>query len=508
MARWVDRILGPRLRHATADDRRRAGLMVLGAGLVLMLGAAGVALPYIAEGHTLFGVWMLSTMLVSSMAVLTLRWTGNVNLAAHHLIGSLMLTLIGGWVLGGGVHSPLFVTLPAAIVVAFMLGGARIGAIWSGVGLIVMLGCAGYLSAVGPYTWALPEAVAVEKRLFEPIPISIGIFFLVLAFESSRARAFASAEEEKDNAQRAHQSVQLILDNAGQGFLSLDAQGRLQGAGSRIVQEWIGLPEAGGSFAAYVGQVAPATQEAFEMAWEQIEDGFLPLELVVDQLPKHMLARGRHLRLSYRPIVDGEALDRMIVIITDISDQIAREAAETRQKDLMAAFQKAIENRQIFTEFMDESGRMVTDLRQGALHEEIERRRLHTLKGNCSIYGIHGFAALCHDIEERLLERGGMMLSPERAELTDAWQGLDTEIRTFLGEGRTGRIELDAQVYHRHLSRILSGVPHQSLAREARLWSYEAVSDRLAVLAESGQALAQRLGKGDIHIHIDGHGLR
>lgn len=214
----------------------------------------------------------------------------------------------------------------------------------------------------------------------------------------------------------------------------------------------------------------PGMAATFDMAWEQVVDGFLPIELTVDQLPGRVVAGERTLEIQYRPVLHGEELEQMVVILTDITEQVAFEAFEARQRDLLAALGKASDNRRLFLEFLDETTRLVDGLEAGGEPDTVERRRLHTIKGNTVTYGMAGFSSLCHEVEDRVEDNCGAILAPDRGLLGASWRALRAEIERFVCAERAEVVELPSALYERHLTRIQQRVDHRELALDAQLW--------------------------------------
>ena len=51
----------------------------------------------------------------------------------------------------------------------------------------------------------------------------------------------------------------------------------------------------------------------------------------------------------------------------------------------------------------------------------VMRRLVHTLKGNCMIFGVQTVAAVCHEVESAMDESGDQASVAERAAIRDVW---------------------------------------------------------------------------------------
>ena len=71
------------------------------------------------------------------------------------------------------------------------------------------------------------------------------------------------------------------------------------------------------------------------MGLSDLRDGLMPPELVIEQLPRQLVAGDRTLRIQYRPI--GEPVSALLVVVTDVTDELARQRAEQEAAAARAA---------------------------------------------------------------------------------------------------------------------------------------------------------------------------
>lgn len=298
-----------------------------------------------------------------------------------------------------------------------------------------------------------------------------------------------------------------VLDNVGQGFFSLDATGRMSRERSAIVEKWFGTPPEDAAFSTYLGQVAPKSGQWFALAWESVTDGILPLEVALDQLPKRFQVEARHFELDYRPIVSetGE-LERVLVVVSDITALLDRERAEAGERELSRLFSRLIADRAGFLEFFAEARELVDDIVSPATVHADLKRALHTLKGNAGIYGLESLAALCHRMEDAFAERGS--LTPgELSELSQRWLDISGKVRAFVSES-DGRVEIHDEEYEKILRMVERGAPRAQIRQMILEWRLESTESRLSRIAEQATALADRLGKGPIEVRIESNEIK
>jgi HPt (histidine-containing phosphotransfer) domain-containing protein len=159
---------------------------------------------------------------------------------------------------------------------------------------------------------------------------------------------------------------------------------------------------------------------------ERICEGIFSLDSTLEQLPKRITAEGRTYQIKYVPLLVDDRPDRLLLIITDVTEQVARERElqEQRTQREMAALSHLIEtNRAEFDEFFAEAVGLISAL-EAPSEPEAERRTLHTLKDNCAYYGIESFVELCQSVEDALAATGGTMSDEHRIALANGWAAL------------------------------------------------------------------------------------
>ena len=297
-----------------------------------------------------------------------------------------------------------------------------------------------------------------------------------------------------------------VLDHVGQGFFMLDREGRISLERSEILARWLGKAPASLLWADYLSAVSVQTAQCFRVGWEAVVDGFMPLELTLSQLPARLEIAGRCLEIEYRPI-SSEAgdLERTLVVISDRSAEHARERAESAQRDLTRLFERVAADRDAVCDFIAEGHQLLAEI-QTLTDSQSLRRSVHTLKGNASMNGLDGIAALCHELEDRLSVDASVG-QREIAELVQRWQDLMSKIQPLLGK-TSDEVQISVAEYFGTLLAIEQGVPLATLYERLQGWQLEPVALRLSRLGEHASALALRLGKGAVEVRVDAGPVR
>jgi two-component system chemotaxis sensor kinase CheA len=365
------------------------------------------------------------------------------------------------------------------------------------IGLTILLLTIARFAIVRPLGKLVVAANRIERGLASDIEVRSHdeIGQLALAFRSM-ARAINTREERIVARNR---DMRLVLDNVEQGFLTLDLQARHSEERSRVVDEWFGAPEPGAPFWSYLARIDPKAGERFEVGWTLITDNLMPLEASLDLLPKRIQVESRLFELSYRPILKEEALEQLLVVITDVTARIERERALVVERETMSVFKRIMSDRSVFEEFFEEATVLVARIRNSdGLDLPGLQRAVHTLKGSSATYGIESVADLCHTIEYEIGESAGVVSDERKRELRALWARVDRIRAEFSAEpGVTVRRD-----EHRALLQALEARGVMDLAARLASWEFEPASRRLELIGKQIESLARRLGKGEVQVRI------
>jgi HAMP domain-containing protein len=164
-----------------------------------------------------------------------------------------------------------------------------------------------------------------------------------------------------------------VLDHVGQGFLTLDRDGVMSRERSAILERWLGPAGATEHFHAYLGRSAPKVGEWFALNWQAVTDDCLPIELALDQLPKHLPVGARRLDLDYRAILNENAeLERVLVVLSDGTAELERARAEADESVLTRLATRLLADRSGFREFSEEVQALTEKIRAGGQLSELQ----------------------------------------------------------------------------------------------------------------------------------------
>lgn len=316
-------------------------------------------------------------------------------------------------------------------------------------------------------------------------------------------------ERTQEIAQR-NRDMRLVLDNVRQGFLTVDAKCQLSSERSAVVDTWFGSYEPGETFAALLARSDAKFGAWFALSWESVSDGFLPLELALEQLPQRAQLGGRHLAFAYQPISGASGpLEKLLIVVSDITSEVAKSEADAQQRQILTVFERILNDRQGFQDFYEEAKRLATAAFDDAGANWTDfKRHVHTLKGNSALFGLESISQHCHRIEDRLAENDLAGVESELALLREHWSALTQTIDRLLGHQGQETVTLTGQEFDEILRAVVEGAEHADIARKLAELKLEPTQARLGRFAEQARALAKRLEKGDIDVQVDGNGLR
>ncbi len=286
---------------------------------------------------------------------------------------------------------------------------------------------------------------------------------------------------------RRQSDMRLVLDHVEQGLVMIDETGRMAGERTAWFDARFGREARDGeTLFDVLGRTNEAYAGAARAAWEQVVDGFLPLEVALGQVPTTLTSGARTYSLSYRAIGDVPVPHGFLVCVVDVSDAHAAEKADAERRETMSLVEKVLSDRRAFLDFFEEASALVSGIVSEA---PAQRRMLHTLKGNAGVFGLARVAELCHALEER-----DPIPRAELEGLARRWAALTADVERLVGAQRDAfqvdRPALDA------LERAVSlGRSHEEIGARVRDLRLEPLERRLETFAEHAASIARRLEK-------------
>jgi two-component system chemotaxis sensor kinase CheA len=331
---------------------------------------------------------------------------------------------------------------------------------------------------------------------------------LVVANERLEERV---ADRTRELDARNHETS-VVLDNVDQALFTVDSDGKLSRERSAATDRWFPQATPGALLWNLFETIDPQAASWLTLGWDQLHGGCLPRDVALDQLPRSLsdAVNGRSYKVEYRPIgEDTESVARILLVISDVTEAFEVARREAEQKEQMVIFQHVMKDGHEFDEFFTESERLVDGLLKGKVTDlPTAIRSLHTLKGNCGMYGVGSVASLCHDLETKLIDTKKMPDPIDRLQLNDVWSAFARKVRSLTGAVAEDRVEL-ARVELDSLRRtVASGAQPAEVLQLLRRLEREPAERRLSRLADQARRLGLRLGKGEIEVVIEPNDVR
>jgi two-component system chemotaxis sensor kinase CheA len=133
---------------------------------------------------------------------------------------------------------------------------------------------------------------------------------------------------------------------------------------------------------------------------------------------------------------------------------------------------------------------------------------VHTLKGNARFFGLTRLAALCHELEDAMQERGeNTLTTQERGELGASWAALAQRIEPII-HGATAFVEISEEEYGRLLDALVERAPLERVEELVRGLRHEPTEWRLTRARDTLLAICAKLGKTAPKVALDHGDLR
>lgn len=486
------RLLAPSLLRERPEVLRRARLLV---SLLLLTSACNLIFvtPLIARGQWSFALPMLAVLGCYVTGLAVVRAYGSLAVASNFLVGPFLLLVLRYVMNSGGIHA--VGTWPWAVLgvtLAYLLGGRRAGGIWFGL-LCATVMTFGVLDARGHHFPYAPEAGdgATAMGIIMLAVMHVGV---ITVYEGIKDRMLRSLEE---SAAR----TRLVLDNIGDGFLLAGPDGALRGEHSRAVEQWFGAATEQPVWDYLCDDETDRLR--FRLGWEELVADVMPREMLVEQMPARVRRGERTFSVHYR-VVGAERVEAVVVIVRDVTLELAARAAAAERAEHAELFERFARDPDGFRGFLAETRALTAAVRGSA--GELQRRTLHTLKGNASIFGATCLAAWCHQLEDRIAAAE----PADAADFDELARRVEVIEHRFgaLLDTRADRLNVQSPDVDALRAALRAREPLAALEAQLDGWSGEPLRVVLGRMADHARGLARRLGHGEVTVRVDAPHLR
>lgn len=292
--------------------------------------------------------------------------------------------------------------------------------------------------------------------------------------------------------------MRLVFDQVDQGLLVVDLDGTIAPERSAMVETWLGPVPGSAKIVDFIRCFAPSHAKWFGVMWDSLKDELLPIELAASQLPQRFGVGERTFSWSYKPFETDGGGWRVLVIVSDITAQLARERSERDERETMSLLTRALRDRSGFIEVCDEVARLIERIQID--HADVARD-VHTLKGVSAMLALESISNGCHALETAMIDRDDQGITEQRKDLAERWRVLADVLRPFL-IGDHGLSVHEADLAYLETA-VAHAAPPSEVSRIVASWRDERAIDRLRRIADYAKALAIRLGKPGLEVVIE-----
>jgi two-component system, chemotaxis family, sensor kinase CheA len=325
--------------------------------------------------------------------------------------------------------------------------------------------------------------------------------------EAHRTGLEAKVEERTLALKSRNEAMRIVLDNVDQGLTMVGRDGGMDSERSAALGAWFGPSKPGASFGAYLGGEDENTRTRFELAWGELIEDIMPMELNLAQMPSKLERDGRHFTLRFKPMLRDEKIDGALLVVTDVTAELEASAEQEKQREYVAVFERVMQDRDGFLEFAGEVNRLLGNIARGISDEKEMMMAVHTVKGNTAQWGVASVAKIAHVLESNLVELHEMPTQEQLQQMFDAWEAVAHRFRSILGN--TGaRIELTRAELDKLLGEVRTLLPHEEIVGRIERLKHESTSARFERMTRDIKRLAERLGKPAPEIKLEPNDVR
>lgn len=322
---------------------------------------------------------------------------------------------------------------------------------------------------------------------------------LLLNLSSSLESMNNSLEEQVEQRTQAleerKRSIQMMLDNMGDGILSVTLAGDVLPERSRAIEHWFGSESAQETkIWSLLYPHDPEEQFNFELGFEQLASEILPFDVAAAQLPQTLIAGTRTLEMQCRPISDADALTGIVIVIRDITDRLEAARADQDARELQTIVGNMLSDRQGFLLTFEEISNLIYKLASDLEQREL-MHTLHTLKGNCATYGFLSVSRCIHDIETAVLEREDGLDIMEYDAIRMAWNRAIQRISQWMDNSTEQAVEVQNSDLEQLRSSLINRQDHALILTQLERWQYPTLRRIFQRLGGQVTRIARGLGK-------------
>lgn len=307
-----------------------------------------------------------------------------------------------------------------------------------------------------------------------------------------------------------NRDMRMVMENVNQGFITVYKNGVMSPEHSAIVDTWFEKYEEGIAFRDFLAKSDETFAEWFELAWEDLQEDIMPMEVIVDQMPMMLVTDNRHLQFSYSPILDEkEKVSGLLVVIADVTERLRYEEKELEQREILQVFKRVNNDKTGYLAFQKDAQKLVNNICSPTATDNLVllKRQIHTLKGNCGLFGLGSISEICHQVEDEMVESPGSPVAERLNQIKLAFETVLANTKIFTSSSEN-TLDIAVRDYEKLIDALEKSVPSDQILHMLKNWLLEPVSRQFERIEEQAKSLAARLGKGDITVTKQDNDIR
>lgn len=259
----------------------------------------------------------------------------------------------------------------------------------------------------------------------------------------NRLKEFNASLSDMVNAKT--ESIQNLLDNTGQGFLTFDKSFEIQPEFSQECRRIFGDQFiAGRKVTEFLFEVEEERNNFIEWM-ENAFEGTIDFDVIKSLSPAEVKVNRSTFSIEYNLLSNALGNQFVMLILTDITTQLKLERKILKEQSFAKMLLRILESPDQFVALVKDADKVLTNcenLSSGSFTEEEfdeSFRRIHTVKGNAGFFELHEIVSSLHNIESLLQESGSKNIDFEElkalvAKYVKALNSLKDIVQTTLKE--------------------------------------------------------------------------
>jgi two-component system, chemotaxis family, sensor kinase CheA len=319
-------------------------------------------------------------------------------------------------------------------------------------------------------------------------------------------------EERTETILEREKSIRLMLDNSGDGFLTINPLGEIGEQKSRILTAWFGENSTDLKIWDYLFRNSSLKPSSVQVLIESLFEDPQFLDLNLSQLPRNFRCADKFFALEFVPLfIEGELKNLMLVVI-DETERIKRDSLEKKNRELFSAMSRLILDRTGFSMYLRTTQSELSKLAalvEAKPHNYLKAAKviLHTIKGNSYVSQLHSFGDYCHEIESQM-EKTETLNVETVLGILNQWKSWTSDFFKMIDQETETEVRISQSEWNEVLALSAQYNVNSELRRKIEVLGLEPAEVSLQRVLNVGQAVCKKLGVNNVNFCLKAKGIR